>query len=73
MKRYYITAEHRSAFLGKLRDLTCTNKSNLRHWELGRPHVMKDEKDVSAIVNLVESWINPFDNQELVSVSTAKR
>jgi len=34
---------------------------------------MKDEKDVSAIVNLVESWINPFDNQELVSVSTAKR
>ena len=35
--------------------------------------IKKDEEAVSAVVLLIQGWINPFTkNQDLVSISTAK-
>jgi len=49
------------------------NKSPLQHAELQNMWIRKDEDDVSAVVSLLQGWINPFsENQELISISTAK-
>ena len=73
VKRYYITAEHRSGFLRKLRDMTGSDKSDVSHGELRKPRIMKDEQAVESVVTLFESWVNPFSApQQLVSVSTAR-
>lgn len=61
VRRYYLTAEHRSAFLGQLRELLQGNKSQLSHSELQSPRIQKDEEAVSAVVSLIQGWINPFD------------
>lgn len=60
VKRYYITAEHRSAFLGHLRDMIQGNRSQLQHAELQQSRIKKDEEAVSAIVSLIQGWVNPF-------------
>ena len=73
VKRFYLTAEYRSAFLGQLRDLVKGGKTELRHPELQHTRIKTDENAVSAVVDLVQGWINPFaDKQELVCISTAK-
>ena len=74
VKRYYLTAEHHSAFLGRLRELVQGNKTEeLHHAELQRPRIQKEEKAVLAVVDLIQGWINPFaEKQDLVSISTAK-
>ena len=73
IKRYYITAEYQSAFLGLLRKMLHSNKSALHHPELQEPHIQKDEESVSAVVSLIQGWVNPFsEKQDLVSISTAK-
>ena len=58
---YYPTAEHHSAFLGQLREMVQGNKSQLSHSELQSPRIQKDEEVVSAVVSLIQGWINPFD------------
>ena len=41
--------------------------------ELQAPRIAKDEKAVLAVHNLIDSWNNPFaENQNVVSISTAK-
>lgn len=66
-------AEHRSAFWGQLRKLVHGNKTELYHAELQGPRIQKDEKALSAVVDLIQGWINPFsEKQELVCISTAK-
>ena len=46
--------------------------SDFHHFDLHKPRVEKEEKVVSSVVEVLESWINPFDeSQELVSISTA--
>lgn len=73
VKRYYMTSEHRSEFLSKMRDLVGTAKSDVNHAELRHPRIEKDESDVSSIVSLVESWVNPFaESQCLMSISTSQ-
>lgn len=73
IKRYYLTAEHRSAFLGQLRHMVQDNKSALFHAELRQPRIKKDEEPVSAVVSLIQGWVNPFaEKQDLMSISTAK-
>ena len=73
IKRYYVTAEYRSAFLGQLRDMVQGNKSKLCHTELQLPRIQKDEEAVNAVVGLIKDWVNPFaEKQDLVSISTAK-
>ena len=67
VKRYFLTAEHRSAFLGQLRKLIHGNKTELHH------EVQKDEKAVSAVVDLIQGWIKQFsEKQELVCIASAK-
>ena len=49
------------------------NKTTFHHGELQAPRIAKDEKAVSAVQNLIDSWNNPFaENQNVVSISTAK-
>ena len=47
IKRYYIIAEHRSAFLGQIRGMVQGKKSGLLHADL---RIKKDEEAVSAVV-----------------------
>lgn len=73
VKRYYITSEHRSAFLGQLRDMVHENKSDAVHYDLQHPRSEKDEEAVLGIVSAIESWVNPFSSQQdMMSISTAK-
>jgi len=73
IKRHYITAEYRSAFLGHLRDMVHGNQSELKHADLHQPRIIKDEETVSTVVNLIQAWVNPFsEKQDLISISTAK-
>lgn len=73
IKRYYITAEHRSAFLGQLREMVQGNKSEHSHAEIQQSRIKKDEEAVSSVVSLIHEWVNPFEGkQDLISISTAK-
>ena len=70
IKRYYITAEHRSAFLSQIRGIVQGKKSEFQHAELQRTRIKKDEEAVSAIIHLIQGWINPFsEKQDLISIS----
>jgi hypothetical protein len=74
VKRYYITAEYRSAFLGQMREMVQEHCSNVPDDDLHKTCVRKDEDAVSTIVHLVKSWLNPFEQpRELISISTAKK
>ena len=73
IKRYYVTSEYRSAFLGQLRDMVQGNRSNVCYTELQRPRINEDEDAVSTVVGLIKDWVNPFvEKQDLISISTAK-
>ena len=73
IKQYYLTAEHRSAFLGQIRLIAQGKTSELHHAELQQTRIKKDEEAVSAVVQLIQGWINPFtENQDLVSICTTK-
>jgi hypothetical protein len=72
--RYYMTAEFRSAYLGHLRDMVGSDDSTLNHPDLQPPRIQKDERDISALVDLMEtSWLNPLaqEQTEFISLSTA--
>ena len=72
VKRYYLTAEQRGAFLGQLRDMTQVNKSAFHHSELQKPRIDRDEWAVGTVVELLENWTNPFEkSQYIVSLSSA--
>ena len=74
VQRYYLTAEYRSAFLGQLRDMIQASNSKTQHTELQSSRMKKDEQAVSAIVDLIQGWVNPFsESQDLISISTAKK
>ncbi len=74
IRRYYITEEYRSAFLGHLRDMVHGNQSELNHADLQQPRIQKDEETVSVVVSLIQGWVNPFsEKQDLISISTANR
>ena len=48
-------------------------KSGLHHAELQRTRIKKDGEAVSAVVHLIEGWVNPFaEKQDLISISTAR-
>ena len=74
VQHYYLTTEHRSAFLGQLRLMIQGSDSETQHTELQRSRITKDEQAVSSIVDLIQDWINPFsESQDLISISTAKK
>ena len=70
VSRFYLTAEYRSGFLVNLRDITNTSRSSLNHSDLQKTIIENDEKNVSTIVEVFDNWINPFEENELVCIST---
>ena len=49
------------------------NQTTFCNGELQAPRITKDEKAVSAVQNLIDSWNNRFaDDQNVVSISAAK-
>lgn len=44
------------------------------HKDLQRSRIKKDEEAITAVVEVIQGWNNPFSDsqQELVSISTAK-
>ena len=67
-----MTAEYRCSFLTQLKSMVQLNKT-FHHGELQAPRIAKDEKALSAVQNLIDSWNNPFaENQNVVRISTAK-
>ncbi len=73
IKRYYITAQYRSAFLGLIRDMVQGNKAKLHHPELQQTRMKSDEEAVSTVVHLIQGWVNPFaEKQGLISISIAR-
>ena len=49
------------------------NKSVLCHTEQQSPRLQKDEEAVSAVVGLINGWVNPFaGKQDLINIFTAK-
>ena len=73
VNRFYMTAEYRCSFLTQLKSMVHLNQTTFHHGELQAPRIVKDEKAVSAVQNLIDSWNNPFaEDQNLVIISTAK-
>ena len=42
-------------------DMTEINQSDFHHSELQKPRIEKDEKAVSDVVDVLQNWINPFE------------
>jgi hypothetical protein len=72
VKRYYITAEYRSAFLHNLRTFVEQGSSEAIHTDLQSTRIEKDEHAVLTVMNVVEGWVNPFHENELTIISTGK-
>jgi hypothetical protein len=71
VKRYYITAEYRSAFLNQLRKFVDVSNSEFPHTDLQSTRMQNDEDAVSRVVSTIKNWINPFSQKhELVIIST---
>lgn len=72
VSRYYLTAEYRSAFLRQFREMINLTKSAMHHAELQSPRITKDEIAVTSVVNTLDNWINPFENDcDIISLSSA--
>ena len=71
VSRYYLTAEYRSAFLARLRDMINSNRRGFSHPDLQQSRIKVDEEDVVSVEEILSSWVNPFENSsDLISVST---
>ena len=45
----------------------------MHHAELQQLRIRKDEEVVSAVVDVIQGWINPYaEKQDLISISNAK-
>ena len=64
IKRYYITAEHCSGFLGQLRGMVQGRTSGVHHAELQPSGMKKDEEAVSSVADLIQGWVNLFSEKE---------
>ena len=59
---YYLTAEHRAGALRQLRyEISSQGRGSTNHTDLEKTRIMKDESDITAMVDLLENnWTNPF-------------
>ncbi len=61
INRYYMTAEYRSAYMHRLKDMIDEKLAKCHHDDLSTPRIARDEKDVVSLIEMMESnWINPF-------------
>lgn len=67
VKRFYMTAEYRYSFLTQLKSMVQLNQTTCHHGELQAPRIVKDEKAVSVVQNLIDSWNNPFAGNQNVA------
>ena len=78
VQRHYITAEHRCAFVGLMRDFVNVASPHEAHADLNESRRKKDEEVVTAIESLLQSWVNPFslsnghESKSIISISTAR-
>ena len=73
VSKYYLTAEHRSAFLTKLRNLVQYNRSGTDHHhpDLQKSRLQKDEELVTSVLETLANWTNPFEcNTDLMNIAT---
>jgi len=69
-----MTAEIRTLFLRKIREMAGYGQGNNDHADLQKSRIAKDEKDVQGMVDLIlNNWINPLADadQPLASISTS--
>ena len=50
VSKYYLLAEYRSTFLRQLRDMLHINSSSLKHNDLHRLRITRDETDVNVVI-----------------------
>ena len=74
-QRFYMPAEHQSAFLAQIRYVVDGNKAKLQHSDLQQTRIQKDAETIATVCELVQGWIiHPFaENQDLLSTSTARK
>ena len=73
VKRFYVTSEHKSAFLSQMREMVNESKTDTYHADLQQTRIQGDEDAVSQLVSLLNSWVNVFAAPScLVSISTAR-
>ena len=66
-----MTAEFRTLFLQNLREMAGFAKGKHGHADLHSSRIAKDEKDVSAMVELIKNWTDLFEGHtQLSSIST---
>ena len=71
VSKYYLTAEHRSAFLTKLRNMVQHNRRGTDHPDLQKSRLQKDEELVASVEEILDNWSNPFEcNSDLVNIAT---
>ena len=71
VSKYYLTAEHRSAFLTKLRNMVQYNRSGTDHPDLQKSRLQKDEELVTSVGETLANWTNPFEcNTDLMNIAT---
>lgn len=71
--RYYVNAEHRASALGNLRSVLSSSERNQCHPDLRSTRILRDEKDVTALTELLaDEWTNPFNPNpsDIVHLST---
>ena len=65
VSKYYFTAEHRSAFLTKLRNMDQHNRRGTDHPDLQKSRLQKDEELVTSVEETLANWANPFECNRL--------
>ena len=63
-----MTAEHRIASFGQLRDMKQVNRSAVHHSELQKPLIDRDERAVAAVVELLDNWTNSFEGSQHIVI-----
>ncbi|KAL8594843.1 hypothetical protein ACOMHN_016084 [Nucella lapillus] len=70
VSKYYLTAEYRSAFLTKLRNMVQHNRRGTDHPDLQKSRLQKDEELVTSVEETLANWANPFKcNTDLMNIA----
>ena len=65
VSKYYLTAEYRTMYLRKLRNMVNQRDSKWTHPDIQPTRIRKDQADVESLVDLMEnSWLNPLGSGE---------
>ena len=71
VRRWELSASYRSAIRGCMQQHVMYAPQNYQHKDLRISRIRQDEKHIQAVISiLTDTFINPFNNQTLVSIST---